>query len=203
MLPALTAVVGCASMIVTVMLCSDLWATALESTQHILRRADEARGNLAGITWEVVLEAAEQTHTTTMTFDVKARGFDIVAANLAPPQHKGNTVLMLQGNMWFYKPRLSKPVPIAQRQKLLGNAAYGDIAATNYAQDYTATVLADDTVDGALCTVFDLLAKDKKATYDRIKYWIAKGPLVGVKAEYFTVSGKKFKWTPPSTRAMY
>jgi len=191
MLPLLTTVVGCAIMFVTVVLCSDLWAT--ESTQHILRRADEARGNLEGITWEVVLEAVEQTHTTTMTFDVKARAFDIVVANLAPPQHKGNTVLMLQGNMWFYKPRLSKPVPISQRQKLLGNAAYGDIAATNYAQDYTATVLADDTVNGELCAVFDLLAKDKKATYDRIKYWIAKGRLVGIKAEYFTVSGKKFK----------
>src|SRR5215468_5218765 len=191
MRPTLTTVVGCAILLITVVLYNDLWAT--ESTQPILRRADEARGNLAGVTWEVVLEEVEQTRTTTMTFDVKARGFDFVAVNLAPPKYKGNTVLMLPRTMWFYKPQLSKPVPISQRQKLLGNAAYGDIAATNYAQDYTATVLADETVNGELCTVFDLLANDKKATYDRIKYWIAKGRLVGIKAEYFTVSGKQFK----------
>ena len=35
--------------------------------------------------------------------------------------------------------------------------------------------------------------KDKKTTYDRIKYWISKDRVVGVKAEYFTVSGKQFK----------
>jgi len=191
MRPSPTLVIGYALVIATLIVCSDLWG--IESTQHILRRADEARGNLAGVTWEVVLESLEETRTTTMTFDVKARGFDFVAVNLAPPKHKGNTVLMLQSNMWFYKPQLSKPVPISQRQKLLGNAAYGDIAATNYAQDYTATVLADDTVNGELCTVLDLHANDKKATYDHIKYWIAKGRLVGVKAEYFTVSGKQFK----------
>lgn len=178
-------------LIATGVCCTPLWAA--ESVQHILRRADEARGNLEGVTWEVVLEAVERTYTSTMTFDVKARGFDIVGESLAPPKHKGNTVLMLQGNMWFYKPRLSKPVPISRRQKLLGNAAYGDIAATNYAEDYTATALAADTVNEEHCYVFDLLAKDKKTTYDRIKYWIAKGRLVGVKAEYFTVSGKKFK----------
>lgn len=191
MLRSLTTVVGCAIILVTVVLPSDLRSAA--STQAILRRADAARGNLEGVIWQVLLEAVEQSHTTSMTFDVKARGFDILGENLAPPKHKGNTILMLQGNMWFYKPQLSKPVPISQRQKLLGNAAYGDIAATNYAEDYDATPLADDTVDGEICYVFDLLAKNKKITYDRIKYWIAKGRLVGVKAEYFTVSGKKFK----------
>ncbi len=188
---SLATVVGCAIVIATVVLCSAPWAA--ESIPRILRRADEARGNLEGVTWEVVLEAVEQTHTGTMTFDVKARGFDIVGESLAPPKHKGNTVLMVQRNMWFYKPRLSKPVPISQRQKLLGNAVYGDIAATNYAEDYAATALADDTVNGEACYVFDLLAKSKKTTYDRIKYWVAKGRLVGVKAEYFAVSGKKFK----------
>jgi outer membrane lipoprotein-sorting protein len=169
----------------------DAWAA--DATEHILRRADEARGNLDGVTWEVALEAIERAHTTTMTFDVKARGFDFVGENLAPPKHKGNTVLMLQGNMWFYKPRLSRPVPISQRQKLLGNAAYGDIAATNYAHDYEPGLLPDDMVNGEPCYVFDLVSKDKRTTYDRIKYWISKRRLVGVKAEYFTVSGKKFK----------
>jgi hypothetical protein len=41
--------------------------------------------------------------------------------------------------------------------------------------------------------VFDLKAKADKVTYDRIRYWVAKSRQVGVKAEYFTVSGKKFK----------
>jgi hypothetical protein len=177
--------------LVTALLGSDL--RAANPTQSILRQADQARGNLAGVTWEVLLESIVKTRTQTMTFDIKARGFDILGENRAPPKYKGNKLLMLHGNMWFYKPGLSKPVPISRRQKLLGNAAYGDIAATNYANDYEATALADAYINGELCHVFDLKSKHKKTTYNRIKYWISKNRSVGVKAEYFTVSGKMFK----------
>jgi Outer membrane lipoprotein-sorting protein len=175
----------------TMLLWNDLFAA--NTVQDILRQADQARGNLEGVAWEVVLESMENARTETMTFDLKARGFDIRGENLAPPKSKGNKILMLHGSMWFYKPGISKAVPISQRQRLLGNAVYGDIAATNYANDYEATALEDDSVNGELCYVFDLLAKDKKTTYDRIKYWISKDRVVGVKAEYLTVSGKQFK----------
>jgi len=166
---------------------------AANTMEDILRQADQARGNLEGVAWEVVLESMENTRTESMTFDLKARGFDIRGENLAPPKSKGNKILMLHGSMWFYKPGISKAVPISQRQRLLGNAVYGDIAATNYANDYEPTALEDDSVNGEICYVFDLLAKDKKTTYDRIKYWISKDRVVGVKAEYLTVSGKQFK----------
>jgi hypothetical protein len=95
--------------------------------------------------------------------------------------------------MWFAKPGLKKPVPISPRQKLIGGATYGDIAATNYSDDYEATPFEDATIDGELCFVFDLKSIQKKTTYDRIVYWISMERLVGVKAEYYTVSGKLFK----------
>ncbi|HEY8241027.1 MAG TPA: outer membrane lipoprotein-sorting protein, partial [Kiritimatiellia bacterium] len=71
--------------------------------------------------------------------------------------------------------------------------AYGDIAATNYADDYEPTRLDDEDVDGVSCYVFDLKAATKQSTYDRVKYWVAKDRCVAVKAEYYTVSGKMFK----------
>jgi hypothetical protein len=164
------------------------------TTWEILHKADQARGNLQGVTWEVVLESRENSHTDTVTLDVKARGFDVLGITLAPAKYKDNKTLMLHDNSWFYKPGLSKPVPISRRQRLLGHASYGDIASTNYANDYAATPLPDEVVNGTECYVFDLQSVDsKKTTYDRIKYWIAKDRLVGIKAEYFTVSGKKFK----------
>jgi hypothetical protein len=100
---------------------------------------------------------------------------------------------MIDRNMWFVKPGLSKAVPISPRQKLLGGAANGDIASTNYAGDYKVVHAANDTVNGEACHLFDLSAVDKKVTYDRIKYWISKERLVGIKAEFYTVSGKMFK----------
>jgi outer membrane lipoprotein-sorting protein len=164
------------------------------ATEDILRAADEARGNVAGIAWEVTVESTEnQRVTDTLVYDIKARGFDISGTSLAPPKYRGNKLLMLNTSMWFYKSGLSKPVPISQRQKLMGDAAYGDIAATNYAESYEATALPDESVDGEDCYVFDLTAKSEKTTYDQIKYWVSKQRLVGIKAEYFTVSGKKFK----------
>ena len=95
--------------------------------------------------------------------------------------------------MWFAKPGLSKAVPISPRQKLMGGAANGDIASTNYSGDYKITHTAEGKVGGEDCLVLDLHAVDSRATYDRIKYWISKERIVGLKAEFYTVSGKMFK----------
>jgi hypothetical protein len=75
----------------------------------------------------------------------------------------------------------------------MGDAANGDIASTNYAEDYTAERTGEETVRGEECFVLDLKAANKNVTYDRIKYWVSKERLVGVKAEFFTLSGKLFK----------
>jgi len=163
------------------------------TAQQILKTADEARGNLNGVEWELLITSAGDKAGNEMIFNVKARGFDILAENLYPAKDKGNKVLMVNGNMWFYKPGLSRAVPIARRQKLIGNAAYGDIASTNYAEDYTPSLLPEEIVNGEKCYVFDLKAKTNKATYDRVMYWISVTRLVGVKAQYYTVSGKRFK----------
>ncbi|CAN0626546.1 conserved exported protein of unknown function [Burkholderia multivorans] len=169
-------------------------APASLSTRDILKAADEARGNVTGVAWQVTIESTENEQVMdTMVYDIKARGFDVSGMSLAPPKYKGEKLLMLNTAMWFYKPGLSKPVPISQRQKLLGDAAYGDIAATNYADNYEAAQLPDDEVNGEDCYVFDLKAKNDKTTYDRIKYWVSKKRLVGIKAKYYTVSGKEFK----------
>ena len=90
------------------------WA---QQPQKILRAADQARGNLEGITWTVTITSNKKDKASIMALDVKSRGFDIVAISTAPPKYKGNKLIMLNGNMWFYKPGLSKPVPISRRLK--------------------------------------------------------------------------------------
>ena len=161
--------------------------------QQILKKADEARGNLNGVEWELLITSAGDKAGNEMIYNVKARGFDILAENLYPAKDKGNKVLMVNGNMWFYKPGLSRAVPIARRQKLVGNAAYGDIASTNYAEDYSASPLPQEIVNGEQCYVFDLKAKTNKATYDRVVYWISVNRLVGVKAAILHCLGKKIQ----------
>lgn len=163
------------------------------SAVEVLTQADEARGNLDGIRWLLQIEAREKGQTEKMAMRVVARGFDVLATTTSPRRSKGNRLLILKENMWFDTPDLSKPVPISRRQKLVGQAAYGDIATTNYASDYDPVLIGEETVDGMQCLIYDLRARNDSVTYDRIKYWIDKGRLVGVKAEYYTVSGRRFK----------
>lgn len=167
-------------------------ATAM-TPEEILRKSDEARGNADGMEWEIAMNSVESGREQQRTIRVSARSFNSLAEFLTPANVKGQKMLMLDRNMWFAKPGLSKPVPISPRQKLLGGAANGDIASTNYAGDYKITHTEEDAVNQEPCYLFDLAAVDKRATYDRIKYWISKERVAGVKAEFYTVSGKMFK----------
>lgn len=166
---------------------------AATSPQEVLKKADEARGNAEGVEWQIDIQSIEAGREQQRTLRVTARSYNSLAEFLAPPNVKGQKLLMLDRNMWFAKPGLSKAVPISPRQKLMGGAANGDIASTNYAGDYKIVRTADDTVNGEACYLFDLSAIDNRATYDKIKYWISKERLVGIKAEFYTVSGKMFK----------
>ena len=163
------------------------------TSREILRRADESRGNTEGVEWNLQIDSVEGDRTQIRKLNVKSRGNDFFAVMKEPPKVRGQILLNVDENMWFASLSVRKPVPVSPRQKLVGGASYGDIAATNYAGDYDPTPLEDESIDGEECYVFDLKANKKSVTYDRIKYWISKKRLVGVKAEYFTVSGKKFK----------
>ena len=168
-------------------------AHAEMSPQEILSRADRARGNVEGIEWTIDMESVENGRTQERSVLVRARGYNSLAEFIAPPKVKGQKLLMIDRNMWFVKPGLSKPVPISPRQKLMGGAANGDIASTNYAGDYEPVSVSEEIVNGEECYLLDLKAVNKNATYDRIMYWVSKNRLVGVKADFYTVSGKRFK----------
>lgn len=163
------------------------------SPEEILSSADTARGNVEGIEWEIDIESIERGRSQKRSIRVRARGDKSLAEFISPPKVKGRKLLMIDRNMWFMKPGLRKPVPISPRQKLMGGAANGDIASTNYAGDYEPLSVSDDTVNNEPCYLLDLKSINKKATYDRIRYWISKERLVGVKSDFFTVSGKRFK----------
>ena len=161
--------------------------------KEILHQADRARGNVTGISWPISLQTSGWRNNKSMELEVRGRGFDVHANTLAPARSKGNLLLMVKGNMWFYKPGLSKPIPISRRQKLMGDAAFGDIAATNYAEDYEVLEVESQMLENIPCYVFQLRSTNKKTTYDSIKYWVEKERLLGIRAEYMTVSGKLFK----------
>jgi hypothetical protein len=76
---------------------------------------------------------------------------------------------------------------------LSGQAAIGDIAATNYVRDYTASVLREDDSAGEPCYVLELKAVNNQSTYDLLHYWVSKARGVAVHAEFLSLSGKRLK----------
>jgi hypothetical protein len=172
---------------------SDLSAAQDRTVREILEHADRARGNLGGIIWDIAITINEEGAAETRGLSVKVKGNNTLAKYTAPAAMSDRMVLMADRNMWFIRAGLKKPVSISPRQKLMGDAANGDIASTNYSEDYKAGLVGEETVQGEACHVLDLKAAGKNVTYDRIRYWVSKERLVGVKAEFYTLSGKLFK----------
>jgi len=172
-------------------------AGAAADDSDILRAADRSRGgDLPGIVWSVNIAvyanpgAAADDERRIRLF---ARDSMWSAEFAEPKKIRGQRLLKKGSNMWFMSPGLQKPVPISQRQRLTGGAANGDIASTNYVRDYNAVRVADQVVDGKPCYVFELSARDKNVTYDRVRYWVSKDDRLGVKAEFLSTSGKLLK----------
>ena len=161
----------------------------------ILKDSDQARGGgLPGIVWEIRLVSRDGERTDEpQRLLVKAVDDSSVAETQEPVRFKGSKILQVEHNMWLTRPGLSKPIPISPRQRMSGQASNGDIAATNYAGDYDAQINRTETLDGEACYVLDLSAKHKSTTYDRIRYWVSVKRVVGIKAEFYSVSGKLLK----------
>lgn len=174
--------------------CISLPAPAEVDAATILAAADQARGgNLPGIAWTIAITAHDENGDSARTLDALADAGNSRVEFTEPARMRGERIIMQGRNMWFVRPGLQRPVPLSPRQRLLGGAANGDIAATRYALDYDAQIIGHEAVDGEDCILLKLSAKTRNTTYDTIRYWIAERRKVGVKAEFYTVSGKLFK----------
>lgn len=168
---------------------------AVPDAKIILERSDRARGGgLPGIVWEIKLASRDgEKVDEPQRLLVKAVDDASVAETLEPVRFKGSRLLQVGRNMWLTRPGLSKPIPISPRQRMSGQASNGDIAATNYAKDYEAQMAQEEAVAGEACYVLDLKAKHNRATYDKVRYWVSVKRNVGIKAEFYSVSGKLLK----------
>lgn len=165
------------------------------TAERILEAADRVRGGgVPGIEWTLKITASDaDTGSDVRELRVKSAGDSSLAETTFPPRAAGGRLLQVGRNMWYGRPDLHKPVSISSRQKMMGPAANGDIASTNYLQDYDATLLRVEDLDGEPAYVLALVGKSKWVTYDRIEYWVSVQRLVPLKAAFYTVSGKLFK----------
>ncbi len=153
-----------------------------------LLAAEQARGILTGnqgVSWTVSVSGNKSAK-----FSAISQGGKIFAEVLEPEDATGRRYLAeASGNMWFWKPGLSRPVSVSKRQRLSGDAAIGDIASTSYVDGYKLTGQEDSEVNGEPATLYTLEANSLGDTYAKILYWVTKKEQLGKKAEFYAKSG--------------
>lgn len=116
---------------------------------------------------------------------------------IEPQKQRGNMLLMVDDNLWYYVNKTQRPMRITPLQRLSGGASYGDITKLDWSRDYSA-VLDGQTITEVKGNAFDtwflrLTAKSRSATYHTIDLYIEKATGYPRKAVVYLQSGKKMK----------
>jgi outer membrane lipoprotein-sorting protein len=143
----------------------------------------------------------ERNHDSLVVFskeDPATRQFRNLVQYLEPARDAGKRVLLDGHSLWFYDPDSKVSVRISAQQRLIGQAAVGDILTVNLAADYTASVLGTDTIEDAArqprqCWHLELKASNDQATYNRVEYWVEQGSFYPIKGKFYADSGRLLK----------
>jgi outer membrane lipoprotein-sorting protein len=106
-----------------------------------------------------------------------------------PVRDRGRNLLMLDENMWVYVPNLKRSVRVSLNQKLVGQAANGDISRMRWSGDYSAVLESDNATEWQLL----LTATKRGLTYEKLRVWVEKGSFHPLRAEYLSVGLKPLK----------
>lgn len=115
------------------------------------------------------------------------------------PARDVDKLLLKNGmDLWFYDPSSQASVRISPQQRLLGQAANGDVVTVNWAHDYTPSFAGEeDITDGDRqlkhCYKLTLMARSTEATYHSIDLWLDSATKRPVKARFYAESGTLLK----------
>ena len=115
------------------------------------------------------------------------------------PPRDANKLMLKNGNdLWFFDPASKASIRLSPQQRLLGQAANGDVVTVNLAKDYKAELLGEeDVTDGERvsrhCHKLRLAELSSDVTYNHIDMWIETGSARPVKAHFYAESGRLLK----------
>ena len=179
-------------------------ASAADTAQDIVAKADSIRNAARPFRTTTVLTEYRSGQPSDRNIlvvyskiDPATHQFRNLARYVDPPRDAGKMVL-LGSVLWFYDPATKDSVRISPQQRLIGQAAIGDVLTANLAIDYTSTILGEEMIEDAArqprkCWHLDLKAANETATYNRVEYWVEQGSFDPIKAKYYTDSGRVLK----------
>ena len=168
---------------------------AAPSADEIVKKADQGRLPQGAISFHATVKDYKKTelaHETQYEILNNATGSGLVKT-IFPERQQGRKLLMEGSSLWLYTPDIKRAARVSMQQKLTGEIANGDLAKTNFAGDYNATILGSETVNGVETYHLSLKAKHSEVTYSKLEYWVAKKDFLPVKTVFYAVSGKVLK----------
>ena len=130
--------------------------------------------------------------------DEQSRQFNNLVRFAEPPRDAGKMVLFRGTNLWFYDPNSKASIRISPQQRLIGQAAEGDVLSVNLARDYTAKIVGEEALQDAdhhsrECWHLDLTAATPEAIYNHVEYWAERGTYHPIKGKFYSDSGRLLK----------
>jgi hypothetical protein len=163
--------------------------------QEMVRRADSFRQIYPDALMNVRLtNYVGQERGRESLLKVAVNGSDKSLIQVVEGAELGQQMLTLDIGLWVKLPRSTRAVRITPMQRLLGEAAVGDIGRMLWQDDYVAR-LAEQGTPGTPggTTKLELTAKSGLATYPRILLTVSTTDGYPVEATFFLKSGKPIK----------
>lgn len=185
--------------------CIPMVARANVDAQAVLAASDAIRN--PGQPFKVTVTLTEfdkgvQTDTSTLlSFSRVIEGggqYASLIAFLQPARDVGKLMLKSGSDLWFYDPGTKASIRLSPQQRLMGQAANGDVVTVNFARDYSAKLAAEETIqDGERKTRksyrLALIATGPDATYGSIDLWVDAESHAPLKARFHAESGRLLK----------
>lgn len=180
-------------------------AGAAPSAQAILAASDAIRNPGKPFRLTVTLieyRNGRQTNENTLTVysrsDARSGQFNSLIRWVSPPRDADKLMLKNGNELWFYDPANKASVRISPQQRLLGQAANGDVVTINLAKDYRARLAAEEDVqDGERrmrpCYKLALEAAAPEVTYHHVEMWLDRTDNRPVKARFYSESDRLLK----------
>ena len=174
-------------------------AQALLAASDVIRNPSQPFRVLVTLT---EFEKSVQVNTTTLVSyarTLESGGqFASLVRFVLPARDAGKVMLKNGSDLWFYDPGTKSSVRISPQQRLIGQAANGDVVTVNFARDYTAAIAAEENItDGERrprkAYKLQLTAASPDATYGAIELWLDTTSHAPLKARFFAESGRLLK----------
>jgi len=178
---------------------------AAPDAQAILAASDAVRNpdKPFGVTVTLVeYRGGKQTDTSTLGVLAKADPhggqYRSLIRFVGPPRDAGKRMLKSGNDLWFHDPAGKATIRISPQQRLLGQAANGDVLTVNLAKDYRAEWRGEeDVADGERVMrhahKLALVAAAPDVTYHGIELWVDSGSSRPIKARFLAESGRLLK----------